>query len=30
MSDWDDTPLIYANILKPELEKQGYTCEVTK
>ena len=26
-SDWNDVPLIYATILRPELEKQGYVLE---
>ncbi len=30
MSDWSDVPLIYASILRPELERQGYTCEARK
>ena len=28
--DWADTPLIYATILKPELERQGYILEARK
>ena len=30
MSDWNDVPLIYATILRPELERQGYVCSQEK